>query len=188
MLDSLITSKARLKLLLKFFMNPETRGYLRELATEFGESTNNIRVELNRLTKAKMLLSESVGRTVVYKANVNHTLFTDIQNVVQKYVGIDRLIDDLVSQLGELEAAYIIGDYARGVDSGLIDLVLVGEVKQDVLHQLLEKTSKAIARKIRPLVVQKDELKQLWNQLDIEHALPIWVNVKEEDDPISSAL
>ena len=176
MLDSLITSKARLKLLLKFFMNPETSGYLRELATEFGESTNNIRVELNRLTKAKLLVSENAGRTVLYKANVNHTLFTDIQNVVQKYVGINRLVDDLVSQLGQLEAAYIIGDYARGIDSGLIDLVLVGNVKQDVLQRLVEKTSQAIARKIRSLVINKAELKKLWDQLDLEHALPIWGN------------
>ncbi len=176
MLDSLITSKARLKLLLKFFMNPETSAYLRELATEFGESTNNIRVELNRLTKAKLLVSENAGRTVLYKANVKHTLFTDIQNVVQKYVGIDRLVDDLISQLGQLEAAYIVGDYARGVDSGLIDLVLVGQVNQEVLQRLVDKTANAIARKIRPLVVKHDELKAHRDQLDIEHALPIWVN------------
>ncbi|NQT98219.1 MAG: ArsR family transcriptional regulator [Candidatus Marinimicrobia bacterium] len=176
MLDSLITSKARLKLLLKFFINPETRAYLRELAKEFGESTNNIRVELNRLTKAKLLVSENAGRTILYKANIEHTLFTDIQNVVKKYVGIDRLVDDLVSQLGQLEAAYIIGDYARGVDSGLIDLVLVGKVKQDVLQRLVEKTGAVISRKIRPLVVDQDEFNRLQDQLDIKHALLVWGN------------
>jgi len=90
MLETLITSKTRLKLLLKFFMNPETRAYLRELASEFGESTNGIRLELNSLTKAKLLKSSNIGRTVVYRANKSHTLFTDIQSVVQKYVGIDR--------------------------------------------------------------------------------------------------
>ena len=176
MLDSLITSKARLKLLLKFFMNPETSAYLRELATEFGESTNNIRVELNRLTKAKLLVSENAGRTVLYKANVNHTLFTDLQSVVQKYVGIDRLVDELLSQLGQIDAAYVTGDYARGIDSGLIDLVLVGEVNQEVLQHLVEKTGQAIARKIRPLVVDQNEFERLRDQLDIEHALPVWGN------------
>lgn len=186
MLDSLITSKARFKLLLKFFMNPETRGYLRELATEFGESTNNIRVELNRLANAKMLLSESVGRTIVYRANVKHPLFTDLQNVVQKYVGIDRLVDDLIARLGQLEVVYVIGDYARGVDSGLIDLVLVGDVKPDVLDRMLKKTSQAIARNIRPMVVHADELKKLWSQLDMEHALLIWKNQTEESAGIPS--
>ncbi len=174
MLDTLITSKTRLKLLLKFFMNPETRAYLRELASEFGESTNGIRLELNSLTKAKLLKSSNIGRTVVYRANKNHTLFTDIQSVVQKYVGIDHLVDGLISELGQIDAAYIIGDYAHGSDSGLIDLVIVGEVNQDVLQSLVDKTGKIISRKIRPLVLNREELQLLWKQLDFEHALPIW--------------
>ena len=174
MLETLITSKTRLKLLLKFFMNPETRAYLRELASEFGESTNGIRLELNSLTKAKLLKSRNVGRTVVYRANKNHTLFTDIQSVVQKYVGIDHLVVGLISELGQIDASYIIGDYAHGSDSGLIDLVIVGEVNQDVLQRLVDKTSAIISRKIRPLVLDREELQHLWNHLDIEHALPIW--------------
>lgn len=189
MLEALITSKTRLKLLLKFFLNPETRAYLRELATEFGESTNSIRIELNRLTKAKLLQSEAAGRTVLYKANVKHTLFGDIQNVVQKYVGIDRLVPDLVSELGQIDAAYVIGDYARGIDSGLIDLVLVGQVKQELLQRLVEKTGQAIARKIRALVVSQAEFETLREQLDIEHALLIWGNsngVLEHQPALSS--
>ncbi len=176
MLDSLITSKARLKLILRFFMNPESKGYLRELATEFDESTNNIRVELNRLTKAKLLLSENSGRTVLYKANVEHSLFSDLQSVVKKYVGFDHLVEDLIKQLGQLHQAYVVGDYARGIDSGLIDLVLVGKVNSDVLQKLVEKTSLAIKRKIRPLVLSCEELDQLKNQLKLDKALLLWEN------------
>jgi hypothetical protein len=61
LLDSLITSKTRVKLLLKFFLNPETKAYLRGLSDEFGESSNGVRLELNRLTKAGLLTSESDG-------------------------------------------------------------------------------------------------------------------------------
>lgn len=174
MLESLITSKTRIRLLLKFFLNPETRAYLRELASEFGESTNGIRLELNSLTKAKLLKSSIIGRTVVYRANKDHTLFTDIQSVVQKYVGIDHLVDDLILELGQIDAAYIIGDYAHGSDSGLIDLVIVGQVKVDVLQRLVDKTGKIISRKIRPMVLDQEELQCFWEQLDIEHALHIW--------------
>ena len=174
MLEPLITSKTRIRLLLKFFLNPETRAYLRELASEFGESTNGIRLELNSLTKAKLLKSNNIGRTVVYRANKDHRLFTDIQSVVQKYVGIDHLVDDLISELGQIDAAYIIGDYAHGSDTGLIDLVIVGQVKVDVLQRLVDKTGKIISRKIRPLVLDQEELQCLWEQLDIRHALHIW--------------
>ena len=44
MLDTLIQSKTRLKLLLRFFLNPESSAYLRGLAQEFDESTNAVRV------------------------------------------------------------------------------------------------------------------------------------------------
>jgi len=155
-------------------MNPDTRAYLRELAKEFNESTNSIRVELNRLTDARLLQSEVSGRTVVYKANTEHTLFSDIQNVVQKFVGIDQLVDNLITDLGEIDTAYIIGDYARGIDSGLIDIVVVGDVHKEALDRILEKTGMAISRKIRSLVLSQVELLKLWYQLDMNHALLVW--------------
>lgn len=174
MLDTLITSKTRLKLLMKFFMNPATRAYLRELSTEFGESTNSIRIELNRLTNAKLLKSENVGRTIVYKANREHNLFNDIRNVVQKFVGIDQIVDNLIMKIGAIKSAYIIGDYAHGIDSGLIDIVVVGDVNRGALDGVAEKTGVAISRKIRSLVVDRVELLKLWYQLDMNHALLIW--------------
>ena len=174
MLDSLVTSKTRIKLLLKFFINPGTKAYLRELAKEFGESTNSVRLELNRLTKANLLVSQNRGRTILYNANTDHTLFRDIQSIALKYVGIDHIIDNMVKSLGEVKAAYIIGDYAKGQDSGIIDLVLIGEINQAILQQLIEKTEKLINRKIRPMILTKKEFKKLNKPLDIKHALPIW--------------
>ena len=174
MLDSLVTSKTRIKLLLKFFINPGTKAYLRELTNEFDESTNSVRLELNRLMKANLLVSQNHGRTILYNANTDHTLFRDIQNIALKYVGIDRIIENMVQSLGEVQSAYIIGDYARGKDSGIIDLVLIGKINQGILQQLIEKTEKLIKRKIRPMILTKEEFKILDKTLDIEHAFPIW--------------
>ena len=174
MLDSIVTSKTRIKLLLKFFINPETRAYLRELAKEFGESTNSVRLELNRLTKANMLVSQNRGRTIMYNANINHILFKEIQSIALKYVGIDRIAANMVQSLGEVKSAYIIGDYAKGIDSGIIDLILIGAIDQGAFQQLIEKTEKLINRKIRPMILTKKEFKKLNKSLDIKHALPIW--------------
>ena len=55
MLGELITSKTRLRLLIKFFVSQANRGYLNGLATEMGESTNSIRKELNHLQGAGYL-------------------------------------------------------------------------------------------------------------------------------------
>ena len=174
MLDSLVTSKTRIKLLLKFFINPGTKAYLRELAKEFGESTNSVRLELNRLTKANLLVSQNRGRTILYNANKEHSFFRDIQNIALKYVGIDRIIEDMVQSLGDVKSAYIIGDYAKGKDSGIIDLVLIGEIDHEMLQQLIKKTEKLINCKIRPLILTKKEFNKLNKTLDIKHAFPIW--------------
>ncbi len=173
-LSSLITSKTRIKILLKFFVNPETKAYLQELSSEFNESSNGIRLELNRLSAAKLLTSETVGRTVVYKANINHSLFRDLRNVIIKNVGIDKVIDGVIKRIGQIDTAWITGDYARGIDSGIIDLVIVGNVKMDAVLEAADQTSKLIKRKIRILVLSKDELENYRDVLRLSQALPVW--------------
>ena len=174
MLESLITSKTRIKLLLKFFINPSTKAYLRELAKEFDASTNSIRLELNRLEKSKLLISKTQGRTVQYQANTKNNLFKDIRSIALKYVGIDSLIENIISKLGDLRSAYIIGDYAHGMDTGIIDVVFIGDIDRDILYQLVEKTEILIHRKIKWLILKEKEFKRLKNTLDISHALKVW--------------
>ncbi|MBU1534251.1 winged helix-turn-helix domain-containing protein [Myxococcota bacterium] len=174
MLESLITSKTRIKLLLRFFLNPGSGSYLRELAQEFGESTNSIRVELNRLSGAGILESEDSGRTKVYRARRAHPLFTEIHNLVTKTVGIDHLIERVLARIGNLESAYIIGDYARGMDSGIIDLVLVGELNRDHVQDYVLKAESIIGRKIRVLILAQHELAALDEKLDLKNAICLW--------------
>ena len=162
MLDSIVTSKTRIQLLLRFFMNPERKAYLRELSAEIGESSNGVRVELDRLEKAKLLESVSSGRTKSYQANVLHPLFPDIRNIVKKSLGIDKVIDDVVARLGDVKLAVITGDYAQGIDSGIIDIVIVGKVDRAVLDELIHVTEPKIGgRKIRALVLTDEEYVRL---------------------------
>jgi len=148
-LETLITSKTRIKLLLKFFSNQSNKAYLRSLAEEFGESTNAVRVELNRLSDAGLLESEPAGNTILYKANVKHPIYGDIRNLVSKYLGFNQIIESVLDRLGNLELAVVVGDYARGKDSGVIDLRLVGQIDMDYLAKLIPKAEALIKRKIR---------------------------------------
>ena len=174
MLDSLITSKTRIKLLMKFFLNPGTSAYLRSLADEFGESTNSVRVELNRLSEAGLLESADEGRTKVYRANEKHPLFPEVQRIVAKTVGLDKVVEQVVSRLGNVELAFITGDYAKGKDSGLIDLVLVGEIDKGYLESLVEKLETLIERKVRTLVLNGTEYQKLLDNFAKAPALVVW--------------
>ena len=179
MLDSLITSKTRVKLLLKFFLNQDNKSYLRGLEGELGENSNAIRIELNRLTKAGLLETSSEGRQKFYQANKKHPLFPELNSVVKKYLGIDQLIESILRNLGHVELAFISGDYAKGKDSGIIDLTIVGTINKDYLNKLVEKTEFLIKRKIRPLVLSMDEYLQLKDHLDAEKSLVIWAEGKQ---------
>ncbi|MFT9850456.1 ArsR family transcriptional regulator [Aneurinibacillus sp. REN35] len=174
MLDYLITSKTRIKLLLKFFLNTEASGYLRSLAEEFGESTNSVRVELNRLTKAGLIEITNTGRTKVYKANKKHALFNDLHNIVKKYVGIDRLVDNVLCELGDVELAFIAGDYAAGIDSGRIQLIIIGAVDETYLSLLTEKAERLIERRIETRVFRRSELEYVLKDFKDKNILVVW--------------
>jgi len=170
----LIASKTRIKLLTRFFFNPETRSYLRELAKEFNVSTNSVREELNQLTKTGLLESQKNGRSVFYRANRKHPLFPELKSMVGKVMGLDQVIDGIVNRLGDLEEAYLLDDYADGKDTGIIDLLLVGNIDQYHLNDLSRKTERYIKRKIRSLVLSREEYEGLRPVLERRPNLLIW--------------
>lgn len=148
MIQTLISSKTRIKLLLKFFLNSETRSYLRNLESEFGESTNAIRLELNKFEKAGMLVSELEGNKKYFKANEKHPLFKDVSNIVRKYVGIDWIIEYVAERLGNLQKVYLTGTFANGLEGQNVELVFIGDINKEFLKELCEKVEKRIDKKI----------------------------------------
>lgn len=172
MLETLISSKTRVKLLLKFFLNSKNTSYLRGLESEFGESSNSIRLELNRFEKAGMLTSKTQGNKKLFKANTDHPLFEEVNKILLKNIGFDTIIENVVSRLGDVSDVYVVGDFAKGMDSQIIDLVLFGTVDLTYLIGLISKTEKLINRKIRYITYQKKE-KKAWINSNTD-ALLLW--------------
>ncbi|HEY0668789.1 MAG TPA: ArsR family transcriptional regulator [Sphingobacteriaceae bacterium] len=153
MLESLITSKTRIKLLLKFFLNINNQGYLRSLEQEFNESTNGIRQELNRFEQAGLLLTESEGNKKLYRANTLHPLFSDLNSIIKKFVGVEELLEKVIDRLGNVQQVYLEGRIAQGLESDIIDLLIIGDdIDRNYLSNLVEKAEPLIRRKIRYLV------------------------------------
>lgn len=173
MLETLITSRTRVKLLLKFFLNARTTSYLRDLEQEFGESTNAIRVELNRLEDAGLLKSHRDGNKKLFQANRRHPLFEDIHSLLRKHTGIDHIVERVVEKLGGIHSAYVLGDFARGQDSPLIDILLVGlDIDKEYLINLVEKAEKIISRRVRHIIVTPREANLFLK--DYPEALLLW--------------
>ena len=149
MLGELITSKTRLRLLIKFFVSQANKGHLNGLATEMGESTNGIRKELNHLQKAGYLQKLKVNNKIEYKANTNHPLFETLRKVVFKHLGLEDLVEKVLERMGNVDQIILVGDYAKGNDSGLIEVFLVGQdLNMEYISQLENKIEDLIGRKV----------------------------------------
>lgn len=181
MLEALITSKTRVKLLLKFFLNSDNTAYLRSLENEFGESSNAIRLELNRFEDVGLLVSSTSGNKKMYQANKSHSLFSDLHNILKKFVGIDEIIDKVLRKVGDLQSAYITGAFAKGNDSRIIDLVLVGvELNRTYISKKIEKYESVTNRRVRVLIIEPDELEYF---LENNRSLIIWESGKKIKSP-----
>ena len=178
MINALITSETRIKLLRKFFLNSSTKAHLRGLESEFGESTNAIRIELNRFEEAGLLHSLRDGNKKVYQANSGHPLFGDIHSIIMKEAGIDRVIEKVIHRLGNLICIYLTGDFARGKDSPVIDLILVGEnIDREYLARKIMQAEELVGRKVSYVVLNPDEADGHLLQLKKSDLLPLWNNI-----------
>jgi len=97
------------------------------------------------------------GKTKVYRANERHPFFTEIQGMVSKFLGLDELVEKIVKRMGAVERAYIIGDYAKGKDSGTVDVILIGKnLDETYLNFILDKTYEKVNRKVKVEILDKD--------------------------------
>lgn len=181
MLSSLVTSQTRIKLLKKFFLNSNTKAHLRGLESEFGESSNAIRVELNRFEGAGLLNSFPDGNKKIFQANEKHPLFEDIHSIILKETGIDRVIEKVIHRLGNLLCVYLTGDFAHGKDGQVIELILVGaDIDQEYLARKVIQAEEMVDRKVSYIVLDPDEARERLSRMKPADLLPLW-NCNEND-------
>ena len=113
------------------------------------ESTNAIRKELNHLHNAGYLQKEKTNNKIQYKANTKHPMFSVLQKVILKHLGLEDAVDIVLDRMGDVEQIILIGDYAKGIDSGKIDIIIVGkDLNTSYVQNLEEKLEKLISRKV----------------------------------------
>jgi len=150
LLETLITSKTRLRLLIKFFVAATNTGYLNGLAQEFGESTNAIRKELNHLAVAGYLTKNKENNKIQYLANERHPLFSSLQRIVHQHLGLELIAEQVIDRMGDVQTISLVGDYAHGRDTGTIEIVICGhQLNRDYLVGLTRKIEDQIKRRIK---------------------------------------
>ena len=66
-----------------------------------------------------------------------------------KHLGLEDVVETVLERMGNVDKIILIGDYAKGNDSGLIEVFLIGQgLNMDYIAQLEKKIEKLIGRKI----------------------------------------
>ncbi|MEM9053569.1 MAG: ArsR family transcriptional regulator [Bacteroidota bacterium] len=145
------------------------------MATEFDESTNAIRLELNKFEEANLLCSDHEGNRKIYRANDQHPFYNTIHDLVRNYLGMDTLIEHVAKKLGNVEEVYLTGDLCKGKGSSFIDLILVGlDIKRDYLALLVEKAEQLVDRKVRYVLYDPQEFELSSAKLEQQGLFLLW--------------
>ena len=143
-------------MLIKFFVSAANNGYLNGLASEFNESTNSIRKELNNLSGAGYLLKSKKNNKVIYNANTSHPMFGVLQKIVRQHLGLEEIVETVIERIGDIDQIALTGEYAKGIDSGNIQIIINGsKVNNDYLESIKPKIKKKIGRDVNFLLNHK---------------------------------
>ncbi len=168
MLESIIGSKTRVKILAIFLFNPDRRFYVRELARKTGGNINSVRRELQKLESIGLLKSERAGNLKYYTSDKKMPIYEELKGMFLKTEGLSEAMKENLSGLGEVKLAFIYGSFARG-DEQLksdIDLMIVGKVDEKRLIPLIRKLEERLSREINYTLFSPTEFKSMVNKKD----------------------
>ena len=162
MLEVLIPSRVRVKLLTLFLLNPGCEFYIREIARMTGENINGVRRELANLESFGLLIGRRRGNQQYFTVNRDFFLYNDLQQLVLKTEGVARAIRENLSSLQDIECMFIYGSFAKGTAGGGsdIDLFIVGDVSEEVLIPLVNASERMINREINYTLMHGSEFTQ----------------------------
>ena len=159
MLQDLMVSKVRVKLLKVFLSQPKEMFYIRQLVRLLSEEINAVRRELQRMEKLSMVKKENRGNRIYYWFNKDYPLYGDLLSMVAKSAGLGGEIIKRRSKLGKIRFALISGKMVRGLEvkPDEVDLLVVGDLELKQLTDLVKSFEVKIDREINYSVMSKEE-------------------------------
>ena len=159
MLQDLMVSKVRVKLLQTLLSQPKEMFYIRQLVRLLKEEINAVRRELQRMERLGMVKKENRGNRIYYWFNKDYPLYQDLISLVSKTVGLGGEIVKRKGKLGNVKFALLSGKMARGLKTreDEVDLLVVGEIDMQKLSSIVKETEKETGREVNYSVMTREE-------------------------------
>lgn len=159
MLSTLITSKARLALVMLFVTHPDERFYQKQLIRDLGLSSSLVQLELRKLEGIGLLASSRESNTRYFQVNRDFPIYPELKSIIFKTVGLADFLRESLDEIGEIEVALIYGSVAKNVEDmrSDVDLLVIGDVDLDALNESVDAAERAIGREINPTAYSREE-------------------------------
>ena len=177
MLELLIPSQTRVKLLTLFLLNPGKEYYIREIERMTNENYAAIHSELANLESLGLLTRQRRGKQIYFSVNQDFFLYHELQKIVLKTEGVGRTLRDQLRDLQGISCIFIFGSFAAGkagADSD-IDLFIVGDVEEDLVLQAVLDAERTLQREINYTLMTDREYRDRQQKQD-----PFVMNVLRE--------
>ncbi len=161
MLDHIIPSKARRKILELFYHHPNENYYVRKVVREVGEEVNAVKRELDILTEEKLLLREKRLNKVYYTLNKNYIFYEEFLRIFAKTNYLSTLIYQNLSRIGKIKYIALSTKYPKNIEikEDEIYLLFVGVIVVAEVEGLIAEAEKQYGRPINYTVMTEEELK-----------------------------
>ena len=162
-MEDIITSEARIKILIELFSETNKDLYVRELTRRVGTEINAVRRELKRLTDAGLIKKEKRGNRLYYLLRREYPFYYELLSMVSKEIGIGKLMLAKASKLGKIRLALLSAEYAEGreAEKQQLDLLIVGEVDLKALEEVVQQTRIKTSRDVNYTVLSEMEYSNL---------------------------
>src|SRR5260221_14491310 len=160
MIEQLLGSKTRVKLLQLFMSNPNRSFYVREITRKIDEQINSVRRELSNLLNIGIIVSDTTNNRLYYEVNQQYQFYeplrqifgTDSTEVTAKAATTAKSSQDELKSLGNVELLLYTGKFTRDDRPG-VDLVIVGSTNANAVQKFVSELEKQEGKELRYTVL-----------------------------------
>lgn len=154
--------RTRSALLALLYGHTDQSFYMRQLVREVGAGHGALQRELKHLTDMGLIVRTTQGNQVLYRANSQSPVFSEIKSVIAKTVGIHDVIRSALASLGpEIQIAFVYGSVARQKEraNSDVDLMILGNAPFSDVVSALGSAQRVLGREINPTVFPASEFR-----------------------------
>jgi hypothetical protein len=173
MLDLLIKSKTRQKIIRLFLWNPKRDFTIAEIAASVQTMPERVRQELLRLQEIDLVATKKKGNLNIYSLNSGNYFLKEITGIMMKSFGIEDDIKQALEEIDGIAFAFLSGAYVKRhfKTKSDIELFIIGEVAKERIQGAINPIKKFVGREINYRIATPKEFQAKKNEEPLKKIL-----------------